>query len=1183
MVRKYRKQRKNYELIPIGNILLKEGNTYITVLPEYRPALKYLDLFSHALLYYETKQKQFNLKVIQINSIDINNGNIKTDKTELPEGYPVFDIKPYFPCEDRVKEVLIPQYMRKWPKWRTWEYGLQVNELLFQQGGIPLQENILHPIGNIRKKEGEYYLKLEEAGFEVLEGLKDFSHIRILWWFDKFDDKKYRRITEGNPPYENAPRTGIFATRSPVRPNPIATTTARILSIEYEGRLIKVTGLDAFDKTPIISVRPYIPVLDRVKDVMVPDWLKHWPEWLDDRDYDTQNQAISIQESDVERIQKYFVDNQITIPENITDNALIEDAFGNEDDSNKIRVIGARQNNLKNINCTILKNKITVITGVSGSGKSSLAFDTIYSESQRRFMDSMSASGNFLAEQLEKPDVDEIKGLPPAIAIEQKTVGRNPRSTVGTMTDLYDYLRLLFSKVGTRHCPECGRAITPLAVNEIIELLKTLQPNTEFLLYPFHVDCPVGKCIVPLDETVCNVDSYNSIRENFIKELTETLKEALSLGNGAITVKINGEDFLFQTKEMCYHCNHIFFELTASTFSFNNPESMCPVCKGLGVKLELDPDLIVANPNKSILDGASEWWGNLRKHREKPNANWMKGEILALAGEMKVDLELPWKELPESFRKQALYGSEGRFVTVGNTRFPETVGMTMEELLQWTENIKGELSKEEFLISKPVLKEMKRRITNIIDVGLPYLTMNRPVPTLSGGEAQRLRLSSQLSNGITNILYVLDEPSIGLHAKDHERIIHTIEKIRDGGNTVIVVEHDAKTMLKADAIIDIGPGAGVYGGNIIAEGTPEDIMKNPDSWTGRYLLQCINPLKSITKNRRKAQEWIEVKGARHNNLKNIDVNIPLGILTCVTGVSGSGKSSLITKTLYPAIAKHLKLSEEIPGAYDSIRVLDHIDKIIHITQQSIGRTPRSNPATYTGVFDEIRNVFAGTKEAKEKGYKPNKFSFNSREGQCEVCSGEGRKCISMNFMPDIWVECSACHGKRYKKEILEIQYKDKTIADVLDMNMEEALELFSEHSRIRNMLETLKNVGLPYVRLGQSALTLSGGEAQRIKLAKELSKSDTGKTIYLLDEPTTGLHFSDIEKLMSILIQITESGNTVIVIEHNMDVISQADWIIDLGPEGGKAGGYLVAEGTPEDIMEKASYTGEELKKSYKN
>ncbi|SES98949.1 excinuclease ABC subunit A [Natronincola peptidivorans] len=1264
MKKESRMENKTFQLFPIGKLKVEGGCTTVHIMSEYRPALQHLEFFSHVIVFMKPNGKntfphcpedlqrvveeslqlmvqlrnnEVDVIVAKVLKVNMKKGIVELDYGATEDDTVVFDLKPYFPCEDRVKDVKAPNFMKQWPEWR-FDVNKDCKEVentkdIFMN--IQLEDkHLLHPIGKVKKINGECFLQLKNLNTDFFKTIKEFSHIKILWWFDRFDKSNFRKVTQGNPPYENAPRTGIFATRSPVRPNPIAMTTARILDIDVKNREIKVSELDAFDKTSVVEVIPYIPALDRVNKYDVPKWLKHWPEWLDDREGGFNRGEIEMVDGDIQAIKKYLEAEKEEAEEIIN---LFQKEENSKIHSNEIIVRGARQNNLKNVSCTIPKNKITVVTGVSGSGKSSLAFDTIYAESQRRFMDSITASRGAFYGQMAKSDFDQITGLPPAVAIEQKNVGRNPRSTVGTLTDIYDYLRLLFSKIGTRHCPDCGRGVTPLKTAEIVKLLELLKPGTIFSIKPFD-----GK--EALDEFIA-LPQESPDRNLYRKRLKDTVEAALALGNGGIIVTIDEtEGFLFQTREMCYHCKKIFFQLSSSTFSFNNPDSMCPVCRGLGIQLEIDTDLIVSKPEASILDGASNWWGDLRKFRKKPNANWMKGEILALAEVMKVNLELPWEALPEDFKHQAIYGSdgkevkftyentngrkgeivrpvegayniilrlfkensgdtatrlttafmreqtctacngerlapEGRLVTIGKTRFPETTGMTIEGLKEWIKDLPKNLAKEELELSIEIIKELYKRLDGLVEAGVSYLSLDRPVPTLSGGELQRLRLTAQLNSNITSILYVLDEPSTGLHPKDHRRLIKMLQHIRDEGNTVLVVEHDADTMLAADKIIDIGPGAGLHGGTIIAEGTPEEMIQNLHTETGKYLAG-INDTKDASKrSRKKPYGWIEVRGARCNNLKSIDAAFPLGVFTCITGVSGSGKSSLVSKTLYPALAKYLGSSDDIPGEHDTIEGLEMVDKVISISQKPIGRTPRSNPATYTGVFDHIRSLFTTTEEAQKRGFKQNRFSFNSKEGQCQACKGEGRKCIEMHFMPDLWVECSVCQGKRFNEETLEIVYNGKTIAGVLEMSIDEALDFFINDKKISIILQTLSDVGLGYIKLGQSALTLSGGEAQRIKLAKELCKTDTGKTIYLLDEPTTGLHFSDVKNLLSILQRITDSGNTVIVIEHNPQVMIHADWMIDLGPEGGDQGGTIIAEGTPEEVAEiENSYTGKVLK-----
>ena len=1266
---------KVFKVFPIGRIYKEEKSAFIKVMPDFIKALKHLNQFSHTIIFSgddEIADNSIKVEVGKLLEIDENSGIIKIDSASDRIGKVLWDIKPYFPCEDRIESPSIPKEITglKWRREAAEDEALEqkalegraseeraslqkasekkeseqkvsekrasvgnnmqhkIPDYFKQEMAAEGNDVLIKPIGQVKKTEQETILKLSKEHQDIMRRLKGFSHIKILWWFDKFDKSTYRKITQSDPPYENAPKTGIFASRSPVRPNPIAMTTARIFKSDEEKYELNVSELDALENSFIIDILPYIPAYDRVKVVSVPKWLEHWPQWnytCEPKTNIGEKYMDDVRISSLERIKVFQMKEDVKertkentkkdTKENIKDSLDHLILENDEEDirphADEIIIKGARQNNLKNLSLRIPKNKITVITGVSGSGKSSLAFDTIYAESQRRFMDHVSS--RMLIGQLEKPDVDQIIGLPPAIAIEQKTLSRNPRSTVGTITDIDDYLKLLYSKIGVRYCPECKEEVTVRSLDQIMSILNKLSPSTS-----------IGISTV---EDHLIVDKYRDS-----KELEQYVKEGLDKGKGAIKVTLGNPDItcqkesiIFQTKEMCYSCNHILFNLTPSTFSFNNPESMCPVCKGLGVKLEVDEDLIVQNPDKSLLDGASLWWGNLRKHRQKPNANWMKGELLGLAEEMKVDLELPWNKLPKSFRDQALYGSngreirftydnsngrkgeivrpvegayncikrlfrensseaatrlassfmrekecqechgerlsaEGRLVSIHGIRFPQATKMTIQQLKEWIINVPSQLSKEEVQIAAPILKELIRRLNRLIGVGLPYLSLDRGVPTLSGGEGQRLRLATQLGSGLTNLLYILDEPSMGLHPRDHNKLIKTIKQLRDEGNTVLVVEHDKDTMIAADHIIDIGPGAGEYGGEIIAQGSPSEVIKNPASETGKYL-SGIKKVEIISKNKTKPKAYLKLVGAKCNNLKNVTAKFPLGKMTCVIGVSGSGKSSLVTKTLYPALARLLGETVETVGAYDKIEGFEFIDKVVNVSSQPIGRTPRSNPATYTGVFDLIRDVFAQTNEAKGKGYKQNKFSFNSKEGQCEACSGEGRKCVPMHFMPDIWVECTSCHGKRYNKEALAVTYQGKTIADVLDMNIDEALLFFKQHPKINKVLQILHDVGLGYIKLGQSALTLSGGEAQRIKLAKELSKPDTGKTIYLLDEPTTGLHFSDIQHLLKLLKQIAELGNTVILIEHNQEMIQNADWIVELGPEGGEKGGYIITQG----------------------
>jgi len=970
-----------------------------------------------------------------------------------------------------------------------------------------------------------------------------------------------------------------------------------------------------------------------------------------------------------------------------------QNGFGNgADDLNVIVVRGAQQHNLKHINVTLPRNKLVVLTGVSGSGKSSLAFDTLYAEAQRRYVESLSSYVRRYLEQMDKPKVDYIGGLSPAISIEQKSVSKNPRSTVGTITEVMDYLRVLFSRAGAQHCPQCGRAIEPVSPQIVADRLVLLPPGTRLQLlapvprdrkgdhmgaleqarqngftraridgaaydlhetgqaprlyksHPHTIEIIVDRLVVPEPEPgASRVEP--AVLKDFAVRVIDSVETALRAGRGSLLIDLlDGEELYLSEQNTCPHCEISMPALTPALFSFNAPSGMCPECNGLGSKLEVDPDLIVEHPELPVLDGASRWWGNLRKKK-----NWQFNHLQSLANHYGVDLELTWKDLPESFRHMLLWGSnekisfkwenqdgtwrgeglraergivyhiqrlfrqtqseytrrwymsfmsqqpcaacdgtrlcaEARHVTIGGRTFPEVLMMTIQEAYEWATGLSkgsaaGQLNDEQLEIVGEVLKEICSRLRFMLDVGLHYLNLSRPAPTLSGGEGQRIRLASQLGCGLVGVLYILDEPSIGLHARDQRNLLNTLIQLRDLGNTVLVVEHDAETMLAADWLVDLGPGAGVMGGEVVAAGAPAEVMANPASLTGRYLSGQIQVTAPNGQQRRNPRGWLALTGARLFNLKDVTARFPIGVVTCVTGVSGSGKSSLVAETLYPALARALMGAQTNPGPYSRLEGLHLLDKVIDITQDPIGRTPRSNPATYVGIFDAIRQVFAATPEARMRGYGSGRFSFNVKGGRCEACLGHGWKRVEMHFLPDVWVICQECKGARYNRHTLEIQYKGKNIADVLNMDVQEALAFFSAFPNINRVLQTLHDVGLDYLKLGQSATTLSGGEAQRVKLAKELGRVATGDTIYILDEPTTGLHFADIQRLLDVLHRLADAGNTVIIIEHNLDVIKTADWIIDMGPEGGAAGGYVIAEGAPEDVAQvEASYTGHFLK-----
>ena len=933
-----------------------------------------------------------------------------------------------------------------------------------------------------------------------------------------------------------------------------------------------------------------------------------------------------------------------------------------------IKIRGAREHNLKNIDVDIPRNELVVLTGMSGSGKSSLAFDTIYAEGQRRYMESLSSYARQFLGQMEKPNVERIDGLSPAISIDQKSTNRNPRSTVGTVTEIYDYFRLLYARIGIPHCPKCGREIAKQTVDQMVDQIMALPEGTKLqLLAPVvrgrkgqhekvlerakrsgYVRVRIDGSLYELTEEISldknikhNIDIIVDrlvIKPGIERRLADSIENVLELADGLLVADvIGGEPMTFSQSFSCPDCGIGISEIEPRSFSFNNPFGACPECFGLGYKMEFDVDLMIPDKSLSINEGAIAvtGWQSCTDKKSFTNAI-----LQALCREYKFDLDTPFGGYPEKIQHILIYGTNGKEVEVHyagqrgkgiypvafegliknvERKYKETFSDTMKqeyesymritpckeckgmrlkkEALAVTvcdKNIYevtsmsihdlhgflGEmtLTDQQQLIGKQILKEIRARVGFLVDVGLEYLSLSRATATLSGGEAQRIRLATQIGSGLVGVCYILDEPSIGLHQRDNDKLLATLKSLRDLGNTLIVVEHDEDTMLAADYIVDIGPGAGSHGGEVIACGTAEEIMQIPESITGKYLSGELRI--PIPKERRKPTGWLKVVGAQENNLKNIDVDIPLGVMTCVTGVSGSGKSSLVNEILYKHLARDLNRARCIPGKHKDILGMEQLDKVIDIDQSPIGRTPRSNPATYTGVFDQIRDLFATTADAKAKGYTKGRFSFNVKGGRCEACGGDGIIKIEMHFLPDVYVPCEVCGGKRYNRETLDVKYKGKSIFDVLDMTVEEALPFFENLPSIRNKIQTLYDVGLSYVKLGQPSTTHSGGEAQRIKLATELSKRSTGKTIYILDEPTTGLHFADVHKLVEILHRLADGGNTVVVIEHNLDVIKTADYIIDIGPEGGDRGGTVIAKGTPEEIVKcKGSYTGAYVKK----
>ncbi len=935
-----------------------------------------------------------------------------------------------------------------------------------------------------------------------------------------------------------------------------------------------------------------------------------------------------------------------------------------------IKIRGANEHNLKNLDVDIPRNELVVLTGLSGSGKSSFAFDTIYAVGQRRYMESLSSYARQFLGQMEKPDVEKIEGLSPAISIDQKSTNRNPRSTVGTVTEIYDYFRLLYARVGIPHCTSCGREIKRQSVDQMVDQIMELPEGSRIqLLAPVvrgrkgehtkvfdrakrsgYVRVRVDGNLYELSEEIKldknikhNIEIIVDrlvVKPGIERRLTDSVESVLALAEGLLMVEvIGGEIINFSQSFACPDCGISISEIEPRSFSFNNPFGACPVCFGLGYKMKFDPELIIPDRSLGLSQGAIQVIGWQSSTDEGSFTNAI---LQALAAEYGFSLDTPFEELPEDIQNKVIYGGfrevsvhykgqrgegvypvtfegvvknverryretsseimkqeyetfmritpceeckgmrlkkESLAVTVSDKNIYEITAMSISGLADFLREM--QLAKQQMLIGQQVLKEIKARVGFLIDVGLDYLSLSRATGTLSGGEAQRIRLATQIGSGLVGVCYILDEPSIGLHQRDNDKLLNTLKNLRDLGNSLIVVEHDEDTMLEADCVVDIGPGAGSHGGEVVAIGTAQEIMQVKESVTGQYL--SGEKQIPVPESRRKPAGWIKVSGARENNLKNISVDIPLGVVTCVTGVSGSGKSSLVNEILHKRLARDLNRARTIPGRHKAIKGIEQLDKVIDIDQSPIGRTPRSNPATYTGVFDQIRDLFASTQDAKAKGYKKGRFSFNVKGGRCEACCGDGIIKIEMHFLPDVYVPCEVCGGKRYNRETLDVKYKGKNIYDVLDMTVEEAVPFFDNLPSIKRKIETLNDVGLSYVKLGQPSTTLSGGEAQRIKLAAELSKRGTGKTIYILDEPTTGLHFADVHKLVEILHRLADGGNTVVIIEHNLDVIKTADYIIDMGPEGGDRGGQVIAKGTPEEVAENpASYTGQYVKKMLK-
>lgn len=1101
----------------IGDVVVNDGVTVIALNKGMETACMKLNLFSHCLI-FSKDETYIHCNVHKIVHIDEKKGHIQVSSDY--EIFELIDIKPYFPCEDIVdldEGELTKVNQNRYPRNITCYTGENIGTYVFRNHKQYLKVN------------------LDNVGNDQLEMIKNRMFIRVIWWFHRFDKADFRRTRVCQPPYNDAPKTGVFATRSPVRPNPIASTIVKVNSVDVVNGYIEVEGFDGFENSPFIQLMGYSKE-DIVSDVSVPSWVANW------RDHKIFVMPKKIEMSVgtgtlFEDENKYYEEIEL----NSEDNELVN--------YNEIAITKASINNLKEISVTIPKEEITMITGVSGSGKSSLAFDTIYAKSQQQFMDLVS-SNSVAAMDMQDIQVEKITGLQPSIAIEQRNLGLNPRSTVGTVSKIAEFVKLLFVTVGERVCPNCHH----------------------------------------------------------------------QLGN----------------QHVCSGCGTTVFELAPQQFNYNHPEYMCPVCKGLGVEITIDEDKIVEFPNLSILDGASTFWGNMRKHREKPNANWMRGEVLALAMDMGIDMDVPFRDLPENFRHQLLHGSEGRIVSlryknstgrsgtitrpvegavnaihrflkdsssdkssihidkylkkttcsrchgerlledsrlvhIRGTRYPEVMNLNLRNLRIWCHETYGKLPHEEQEKVQPIFRKLLFKLKKIRDVGLNYITLNRSIPSLSGGEAQRLKIATQFGSGLTNILYIMDEPSKGLHPKDYQFLLRTIDDLKKLNNTVIMVEHKEEFLQIADNHIVIGPRAGKYGGEIVSVEKLKENVKileevrrssiDPKEYNqGHYKIdiEVYNIQETIIRNE---TPHIEIHGAKTNNLKNINVKLPLNQIVSVIGVSGSGKSSLVSKTLYPSLMNIFNLKCDIDCVYDKLVSYGNLQEVHLVNQKAIGKNSRSNPATYTGVFDLIRQLYAKTELAKTKKFGKEHFSFNSKKGQCSECNGMGQIQVPMHFMEDIYIPCTKCHGTRYRAEILEVKVNNKSIADILELEIKEVIEVFREHTKIYKILKVLDDIGLGYIRLGQSAATLSGGEAQRIKLAKELAIGRTENVLFILDEPTTGLHQEDVARLIQVLQILKAKGASIIIVEHNEQIIRASDWVIEMGPSGGDLGGKLLRSG----------------------
>ncbi|MDD5935627.1 MAG: TrmO family methyltransferase [Clostridiales bacterium] len=1177
-----------YQITAIGQMEFQENHVFIHVNEDYKKGLSHAESFSHMHLVYgdfaweENKvnedQKLLKHGIVKVEEIQQKSGKIVGEIVSLgakriqeKKVCDLFDLKPYFPCEDRVI-TLNPMQKEVVPS-----QDRVITKIQLDQGVEQTKSNQYHVdmCGTIRVIEGQTYI---ECPKEMIQEFFAAEVVRVFWWFHRFDKKNFRKITECNLPYENAPRVGVFASRSPVRPNPIAMTTARILRVDELHNRIYVNSLDCYDQTPCINVLPYRMGYDYVENVNVGNWVEHWPKsWVEEEPY--HKDTVKRPQENAELRQDHTTDKAVDSQELSLETLIDRNAMQSKQKSKHttqllqqlntvevnqepcLKVYEAYENNLKGINVTIPYHKITAIVGVSGSGKSTLAFDTIYAECQRRFAD---LSGT--RDLLPKPKVSRMTGVIPAVAITQQAIGKNARSTVGTYSDLYDDLRSIYATIGIRHCPNCGEIIAPMTIEEMLQLL---QSNPEVEVYTL------------------NKESVEA------QTLRSRLEHALEKGHGACYVKVEGQLVLLQTRQMCYHCNHIMFHLTPSSFNYSDSESACKRCHGFGRIVEIDEDTIIQNKEKSLLDDASLWYKGLREFQKHPNANWMRGEVLGLAQKWKVDLNVPYKLLPDEFKQQLLNGTgeetvtfnyvnekngrngsisrpaegaihaikrfytengdvypvnqlvahkvcpvcqgerlskEARNVTVGGVRYPVAAQMTFAQILSWCMKVCEQISDSDYAKIETTLVSIARVCQMAQQLGIDYLSLDRDTTTLSGGEKKRLKLLSNLATNISGILYIMDEPTAGLNVKDYEQLTKVFHTIIERRNTILMVEHNAPMILKADQIIEIGSGAGVHGGEVVENGP---IVTGLSEIPARVLplQKCLD-----------FQHGLKFERVSYRNLKEVSFTIPLHAITCIYGVSGSGKSSMLEGVIYQKVCVDPKPFQHV----------------CYVDQQPIGRNLRSTPATYLKLMDEIRKIFANLPKAKELGLKEAAFSYNSTTGQCDCCKGIGK--INPEFMSDVWIPCPVCHGTRYKEQVLEVKYHGYTIADVLEFSVEQALKVFNEEVRLQPVLQLLCEVSLEYLILGQSTTTLSGGEAQRLKLVNELMTQTKGNTLYLLDEPTSGLSRNEVIELLKLFHRLIEEKNTIVLIEHNQEVLQNCDYQIELGPKAGDEGGRIISE-----------------------